>query len=315
MVSIFIPYYWQGWSHSFDYPDDIIHYVRHPGNHLRFFGGHKKKITMQLEQTQFRKIKQFIRYAIKRKQSGEDYFNFQRFQGQLIIARIKEYMNLDKPISILDVGSGIGGYVYELAQMEDAYVVSLDKNPLPIALQRYQQISRKTKKGKLHTFLKKNAKIVLNSNKIAVIEGDITQSPLRDDVFDIIIASGVIEHVKDQDKMIKECHRMLKKDGLFYLSFPPYYSPTGGHSISPFHYLPGKIPFLLYKKFHIKDHESFVYYGLIKTTLRSIKKQIKGLFDIVDITPRLFNFLKPFLAISIVNEVISHHVEFLLKKI
>ena len=259
-------------------------------------------------------MKQFLHYALKRKRSGEDYFEFQRFQGQLIIDRLKQYANLNKPLTILDVGSGIGGYVYELAQLKDAFVISLDKNPLPIALQRYRQISKKTKKGKLHAFLKENATTVFDSSRIAVIEGDITQSPLRDESFDIIIASGVIEHVENQSKMIKECHRMLKKDGLFYLSFPPYYSPKGGHSISPLHYLPGKIPFWLYKKFHMKNHESFVYYGLIKTTIGSVKEQIKGLFDIVDITPRLFNFLKPFLAIPIVNEVISHHVEFMLKK-
>ena len=87
-------------------------------------------------------MKQFLHYALKRKRSGEDYFEFQRFQGQLIIDRLKQYANLNKPLTILDVGSGIGGYVYELAQLKDAFVISLDKNPLPIALQRYRQISK-----------------------------------------------------------------------------------------------------------------------------------------------------------------------------
>lgn len=274
----------------------------------------KKIMLMQLEQTQFKRIRQFLHYAVKRKRLSEDYFNFQRLQGQLIIDRLKDYIDMNKPLVILDIGSGIGGYVYELAQLKNIYIISLDKNPLPIAMQRYKHVSDNIPNKKLNTLLKRKAKVVFNSKKIAVIEGDITQSPLKDNSFDIIIASGVIEHVKDQQKMIEECHRMLKKDGIFYLSFPPYYSPTGGHSISPLHYLPGKIPFWLYKKLHTKGHESFIYYGLYRTTLHSVKKLIKGKFKVIDITPRLFNFLKPLLAIPVINEVISHHVEYILKK-
>ena len=232
----------------------------------------------------------------------------------LIIDTLKKYLNLNKPLRILDIGSGIGGYVYELSKLENLQIISLDKNPLSIAIKNYREIVQSSPKINLKNVLHKKAKVVFNSKNVAVIEGDITNAPFENEAFDVIIASGVIEHVRDQKAMVYECHRILKKGGIFFLSFPPFYSPTGGHSISPLHYLPGKLPFILYRKMHVKDHESFVYYGLYKTTLRSVKRLARGKFRIIDINPRLFSFLKPLLKIPLFNEVISHHVEFILTK-
>jgi hypothetical protein len=101
---------------------------------------------------------------------------------------------------------------------------------------------------------------------------------------------------------------------LLYVSFPPYYSLTGGHAISPLHYLPGKLPFKIYKRLYKNKHKSFRYYGLYKTTIQSIKKMSDEMFHIIDIRPRLFTFLKPLLKVPIINEGISHHIEFILKK-
>jgi len=269
---------------------------------------------MELTTSRGKRILQFLKYARKRKRSSNDYFEFQRFQGKLIIDTLKQYKDLNKQLTILDIGSGIGGYVYELAQLKEVTVISLDKNPLPIAMERYATLSQKKQPEKISAKMKQGAKKVYQHGNIVVLEGDITKAPLKEESCDIIVASGVIEHIPNQRVMIDECHRLLKKDGLFYLSFPPYYSPTGGHSISPLHYLPGKLPFTLYRKMHVKGHESFIYYGLYKTTLWSVKRLIKNKFRIIDINPRLFTILKPLLKIPILNEIISHHVEFILTK-
>ncbi len=258
-------------------------------------------------------ILKFLHYARRRKRSPEDYFLFQRYQGGLIRDSIQRHRNLNKPLLVLDIGSGIGGYVYELAKTTPAHFVSLDKNPLPVAIKRYQEFSAiRGKNISLH--LIKQAKIVYNSSRIAVVEGDITDAPFKDKSFDIIIASGVIEHVPGQRKMIQECHRILKDDGLFYLSFPPYYSPVGGHSISPLHYIPGKFPFWLYQIKTQRQDPSFKYYGLYKTTIRSVEKLVKPFFQILERRARVFDFLNPLLSIPIIREFFIHHVEFFLKK-
>ena len=48
------------------------------------------------------------------------------------------------------------------------------------------------------------------------------QFPIRNELFDIIIAMDVIEHVKDTDIFINELKRVLKKDGAIILTTPNY---------------------------------------------------------------------------------------------
>lgn len=257
-------------------------------------------------------VREFTRYAYKRKRSSKDYFAFQRYQGRLILNELQKHISFAKTLQVLDVGSGIGGYVYEIVQRTGAAVVSLDKNPLKVAIERYGEISYDKKKMRLP--LKRRANVVFNSEKIAVVEGDITDAPFKDESFDVIIGSSVIEHVPDQKKMLAECYRILKDDGLFYLSFPPYYSPVGGHSISPLHYIPGKFPLWLYRKMHPTGHESFKFYGLVKTTIGSVLRLVKRNFVVVDIKPRIFSFLQPLVRVPVLREALIHHIELFLRK-
>lgn len=257
-------------------------------------------------------VKEFLHYALRRKKSPEDYFLFQRYQVRLIIEGLEAHRTLQKKLRILDVGSGIGGYVYELARTRPVAAVSLDKNPLAVAIERYREVS---KRGRLSLRFKKQAKVLYHSGNIAVVEGDIMDAPFADNSFDIIIASGVIEHVPDQRKMITECYRLLKHGGLFYLSFPPYYSPVGGHSISPLHYIPGKFPLWLYRKMNESNDPRFrKYYGLVVTTLSSVEYLLRDLFVVVALKARVFGFLTPLLKIPFLREFVSHHVEYFLEK-
>ncbi len=237
-----------------------------------------------------KKIIKFIELTSKRKKSEEDYFKFQSFQARLMIKDLVKIFKIDENTKILEIGSGIGGYLSELAKI-GCKVKSLDLNPLEYTLKKFENIEN-----------------------VSIIEGDITNAPFQDAEFDLIIASGVIEHVPNQKKMIQECKRILKKEGIFYLSFPPYYSPKGGHSISPFHYLPKKIAFKLYKTFYQGKHKNFKYYGLVKTTIKSAKNLIKNDFKIIKIKARIFDFLNPIAKIPLLNEILIHHVELILQK-
>jgi SAM-dependent methyltransferase len=74
--------------------------------------------------------------------------------------------------------------------------------------------------------------------------------------FDLVFMRDVLEHIHNQEKFMALAKKFLKKDGLFFLGFPPWQNPFGGHQqmcTSPvlsrlpyFHLLPGKIyPWLL----------------------------------------------------------------------
>jgi SAM-dependent methyltransferase len=61
--------------------------------------------------------------------------------------------------------------------------------------------------------------------------------PVRDGGADICVSSNVLEHVADPNGLVEEMVRATKPGGLIYLSFTNWYSPWGGHEMSPWHYL------------------------------------------------------------------------------
>ncbi len=232
-------------------------------------------------------FKKFLKLATLRKRTVEDYFLFQRFQASLIIKDLERY-NIRAAKRFLDIGSGIGGYIYEFAERyPNTLFVSLDLNPLPFAQEKYK-----------------------NKN-IFTIRGDASQSPIKNKSFDFVFASSVIEHVNNQSDFLKSISNITSS--IAYISFPPFYSPVGGHSISPLHYLPGELPFKIYSKFYKQKYSSFKNYGLVKTTLESMENLVKSHFQILEIKPRFFNTLKPLIKIPLLREYVCPHIEFFLK--
>ena len=61
--------------------------------------------------------------------------------------------------------------------------------------------------------------------------------PVRDGGADVVFCSNVLEHVRDPMGLIEEMIRVTRPGGLVYLSFTNWYSPWGGHEMSPWHYL------------------------------------------------------------------------------
>jgi len=61
--------------------------------------------------------------------------------------------------------------------------------------------------------------------------------PVRDGGADVVFSSNVLEHVPDPMGLIEEMIRVTRPGGLIYLSYCNWYSPWGGHEMSPWHYL------------------------------------------------------------------------------
>jgi SAM-dependent methyltransferase len=91
---------------------------------------------------------------------------------------------------------------------------------------------------------------------LELICDDIYQLSEPEHPFDLIIMRDVIEHIHDQERFMHYVKRFLAPGGYFFLAFPPWHNPFGGHqqicqnrvlSKTPWiHLLPGKIyPFLL----------------------------------------------------------------------
>ncbi len=118
--------------------------------------------------------------------------------------------HLKKSDKILEAGCGPGKIVFKLLDLGYSNTIGLDfSNELISFCQNY---SKESKLGS-----KKNFKT-----------GDIKNIPFKDNSFDIYLSFGVIEHflAKDQKKIIKEAHRILKKNGKVIITVPNSYSPN-----------------------------------------------------------------------------------------
>jgi hypothetical protein len=129
--------------------------------------------------------------------------------------------------------------------------------------------------------------------------------------------------------LLTEIARILKPEGICYLSFPPYFSPMGGHVFSPFHYFGEKVALRLVRRedvtldwvkklYHIpKNSRSFkqLYkgWGLYKMTISRCKRLIKHAgFNIIDISTRYLPI--SFVRWPLLGEILTWHVQFLIKK-
>lgn len=73
-----------------------------------------------------------------------------------------------------------------------------------------------------------------HSKRVNIIS-DIVDIPVKDNSFDIILCSEVLEHIKNPNKVLEEFARIIKKDGILLLTAPfcsithmaPYYYTNG----------------------------------------------------------------------------------------
>jgi len=120
------------------------------------------------------------------------------------IARYNFAANYTKSKKVLDIACG-SGYGSEILIDQGAkYVVGSDisKETIDYAKKQYQ---------------KENIKFILN---------DIKKLDFPDEEFDCIVSFETLEHVKDQDIVISELKRVLKKDGILIISTPNLESRT-----------------------------------------------------------------------------------------
>lgn len=83
----------------------------------------------------------------------------------------------------------------------------------------------------------------------ALVQADGLALPVAAEVFDVVIASEVIEHVDDAERFIKEASRPLKRDGALIVTTPYRLTeaPLDPHHVHE--YFPGELESLLKSRF------------------------------------------------------------------
>lgn len=117
---------------------------------------------------------------------------------------------LRKGLKVLEVGPGNGRYTIEAAKAvgPDGLVVTID-----IDKKMIDRVLERAKQENVSNIMAE----VANAHKL----------PYKDSTFDIIYMIAVINEIPDQERALKEFHRVLKPDGLLVFSellFDPDYA-------------------------------------------------------------------------------------------
>jgi SAM-dependent methyltransferase len=111
---------------------------------------------------------------------------------------------------VLDVGSGLGGKPVYYAELGAKQVYGIDLRTISCQVASAQAKSR-------------------DLNNVLPFVGDASRMPFASESFDVIVSVNVFEHLDDIRGTLCETRRVLRKDGLVFLHFPPFYSPWGAH--------------------------------------------------------------------------------------
>jgi SAM-dependent methyltransferase len=141
--------------------------------------------------------------------------------------------------------------------------------------------------------------------------------PVRDRAADVAFSSNVLEHVPDPMRMIGEMIRVTKRDGLIYLAFTNWYSPWGGHEMSPWHYLGAGFAERRYVRRYQRKPKHKVGATLFPVHVGSVLRALRARTDIeiVDVRPRYYPpWCRPLVRIPGLREVATWNLLLVMRR-
>src|SRR5215467_4272505 len=142
--------------------------------------------------------------------------------------------------------------------------------------------------------------------------------PVRDGGADLCVSSNVLEHVRDPHGLIEEMVRATKPGGLIYLSFTNWYSPWGGHEMSPWHYLGSAVAERRYVRRHKQLPKNRYGTSLYPLHIGRVLRMLRGRADveIVDCLPRYYpRWCKALVRIPWLREVATWNLLVVLRPV
>jgi SAM-dependent methyltransferase len=256
---------------------------------------------------------------------GLSWYNsyFWKYQYQLALDYIIPYLkSLGIRIAgkaICEIGSAEGGVLFAFAQESAEVCLATD-----IAESRLQAGKRIADEFAFNIDFQRH---------------DILNDPIPPNwqgKFDLVLLRDVIEHLDNPSLALRRISELLNDDGYLYVTFPPYYSPFGGHQhqlgnfaskIPYIHWLPRKLFHLVIKNGRPADAEEV-------RRLKSINLTIKKFMDIVskngfEIVDERYFLIRPvykykfglnsveiprFINFNLAKEIFASEASYLLKK-
>jgi len=113
---------------------------------------------------------------------------------------------------ILDLGCGYGGFVGLLCEKGGGRITGLDIDfEILVSAKKF-------------LFEKKVTRC-----RVDFVQADSQELPLASNKVDLVYSIATMEHFQNPTKALAECYRVLRKNGLLYVQFSPYYAHNGAH--------------------------------------------------------------------------------------
>ncbi|MCP4373149.1 MAG: class I SAM-dependent methyltransferase [Deltaproteobacteria bacterium] len=157
-------------------------------------------------------------------------------------------LSIKPGFKILDIGCGSGRHTGAAYMFKNVVAVGADLN--------FNDICRAKKRLKLHDKLGEHGGGIW---RLSV--ADITCFPFKDNYFDLVICSEVMEHIPDHESAAREVIRVLKPGSNLVVSVPRYWPERICWALSDEYYNASQGHVRIYKK---KDLESLFEYNGVK---------------------------------------------------
>ncbi len=145
----------------------------------------------------------------------QEYYHLERnhwwfkTRGQIIMDRLAKEMDTRKTLKILNIGAATGRTSELLANLGEVTSVEYDAECCAFTRQE---------------------------TKLEVIQASILELPFEHEVFDLVCAFDVIEHVEDDQKAIAEMKRVCKPAGKICITVPAFMQLWSHHDVVNQHY-------------------------------------------------------------------------------
>jgi len=139
------------------------------------------------------------------------------------------------------------------------------------------------------------------------VVGDAERLPIATGALDAVFCSNMLEHTPRPATVVDEMARVLRPGGWGYLSFTNWYSPWGGHEMSPYHLLGPERGVRLYEKRHGTDHKHRVGENLYVTHIGDALRMFEAHPDLVvrRTEPRYYPWAAPIMKVPGAREVLA----------
>ena len=142
-------------------------------------------------------------YAVARQVKRSHIYRLKRRSFEVL--KGIEAFHSETPQSILDIGTADG---LMLSNLKDAF-----PNTTCIGIEYAEDLMS-----------------CCESKTINLIQGDALVLPIKDNVFDVVIATAIIEHVSEPIRLVREAFRVLRKNGILIMTTPhPFWEGIATH--------------------------------------------------------------------------------------